>query len=61
MVMDLNKIAVFGSADGTLSPTPLRSIFSLCDGIVAGQGDGPLSPEPLGLGFVGFSNDSAGT
>ena len=41
MVMDLNKIAVFGSADGTLSPTPLRSIFSLCDGIVAGQEMGP--------------------
>lgn len=61
MVMDLNRIAVFGKPDGTLSTTPLRSIYSLCDGIVAGQGDGPLSPEPLALGFIGFSNNSAVT
>lgn len=61
MVMDLNRIAVFGRPNGTLSPTPLRSIYSLCDGIVAGQGDGPLSPEPLALGFIAFSNDSATT
>ena len=59
MVMDLNKIAEFGQLDGSLSPSPIRSIYSLCDGIVAGQGDGPLRPEPLALGFIGFSNHSA--
>lgn len=58
MVMDLNKIALFGRVDGTISATRRRSIYSLCDGIVAGQGDGPLSPEPLALGFMAFSNNS---
>ena len=59
MVMDINKIAVFGKADGTLSETPQRQLFSLCDGIIAGQGDGPLKPEPLALGIISFTNHSA--
>ena len=59
MVMDLNKIAVYGTADGTISEQPQREIFSLCDGIVGGQGDGPLNPEPLPLGIISFSNDSS--
>jgi hypothetical protein len=58
MVMDLNRIAEYGSADGTISEIPQRQIFSLCDGIIAGQGDGPLEPEPLPLGIITFSNDS---
>lgn len=58
MVMDLNKIAMYGQADGTLSDNPQRQIFSLCDGIIAGQGDGPLEPKPLALGLVSFTNDS---
>ncbi len=59
MVMDLNKIAGYGTADGTLSKTPQRQIYSLCDGIIAGQGDGPLEPEPHPLGIISFTNDSA--
>ena len=58
MVMDLNKIAVFGKKDGTLSEKPQRIIYSLCDGIVGGQGDGPLNPNPLALGIISFSNNS---
>jgi uncharacterized protein (DUF362 family) len=58
MVMDLNKIAEFGKADGTLSENPRRQIFSLCDGVIAGQGDGPLKPEPLLLGIISFTNNS---
>lgn len=57
MVMDLNLIAKYGKVDGTLSDTPQRTIYTLCDGIVAGQGNGPLSPEPLPLGIIAFSND----
>jgi hypothetical protein len=59
MVMDLNKIAVFGKADGTLADDPQRTLFSLCDGIIGGQGNGPLKPEPLPLGVICFSNNSA--
>ena len=58
MVMDLNKIAVYGKSDGTISDNPQRSIFSLCDGIIGGQGNGPLKPEPLPLGIVSFTNNS---
>jgi len=58
MVLDLNKIAVFGNADGTLSKQPQRQLFSLCDGIVGGQGDGPLRPEPLVLGVISLTNHS---
>lgn len=59
MVLDLNMIAEFGRADGSLASEKQRKIFSLCDGIIAGQGDGPLQPEPLPLGIISFSNDSA--
>ena len=58
MVMDLNIIANYGKADGKLSESPVRQIYSLCDGIIAGQGDGPLEPEPLPLGIISFSNNS---
>jgi hypothetical protein len=58
MVMDLNRIAIYGEKDGTLSDQPQRSVYSLCDGIIAGQGDGPLGPDPLPLGVISFTNDS---
>ncbi len=58
MVLDLNKIAMFGKADGTISNTPQRLIYSLCDGVIGGQGDGPLKPDPLPLGIISFTNHS---
>jgi uncharacterized protein (DUF362 family) len=61
MVMDLNKIANYGKKDGTISKTPQREIYSLCDGIVGGQGDGPLNPQPLPLGVICFTNNSSMT
>jgi uncharacterized protein (DUF362 family) len=59
MVMDINKIAIYGKEDGTMSHKPQRDIYSLCDGIVGGQGDGPLNPQPLPLGVICFSNNSS--
>ena len=59
MVMDLNRIAIYGRQDGTISEQPQRELYSLCDGIIGGQGDGPLKPIPLPLGIVSFTNDSA--
>jgi uncharacterized protein (DUF362 family) len=61
MVIDLNKIAIYGNKDGTISKTPQREIYSLCDGIVGGQGDGPLNPQPLPLGVICFTNNSSMT
>jgi len=58
MVMDINKIALFGKSDGSLSKEPQRELYSLCDGIIGGQGDGPLLPEPLPLGIICFANHS---
>ncbi len=59
MVLDINKIAEYGNANGTLSNTPVRKIYSVTDGIVGGQADGPLKPEPLPLGIICFSNLSS--
>ena len=58
MVLDLNKIAMYGKADGTIAKNPQRLIYSLCDGIIGGQGNGPLQPEPLGLGILSLTNHS---
>lgn len=58
MVLDLNKIALYGKIDGTLSSNVQRQVFSLCDGIIGGQGNGPLKPDPLELGLISFSNHS---
>jgi uncharacterized protein (DUF362 family) len=58
MVLDLNKIILFGTKDGSLSDTPQRKMYSLGDGIIGGQGDGPLHPYPLPLGVITFSDDS---
>jgi uncharacterized protein (DUF362 family) len=61
MVMDLNKVAIYGKKDGTISKTPQRELYSLCDGIIGGQGDGPLNPQPLPLGVICFTNNSSMT
>lgn len=58
MVMDLNKIALYGKPDSTISDSKKRVLYSLSDGIVGGQGDGPLYPKPLPLGIVMFTNSS---
>ncbi len=59
MVLDLNRLLVYGRVDGTLAPTPQRRIFSLTDAIVAGQRNGPLAPEEISLGAVTFAENSA--
>jgi len=58
MVFDLNKVAVYGKKDGTISKEPQRVLYSLCDGIIGGQGNGPLQPTPLPLGMVSFTNNA---
>ena len=58
MVMDINKIAIYGTNDGRILEKPQRIIYTLCDGIIGGQGNGPLKPSPLPLGIIAFSNNS---
>lgn len=58
MVLDLNRIAMYGKIDGSMSSTPVRYIYSLTDGIIAGQHNGPLAPEPINLGAVTFACSS---
>ncbi len=59
MVLDLNRILLYGRADGSLSTEPLRKIYSLTDALVAGEKDGPLYPSPISLGVVTFAGSSA--
>jgi uncharacterized protein (DUF362 family) len=58
MVLDLNRVAIYGRADGSISEIRQREVFSLSDGIIGGQGDGPLRPEPLYSGILAFSNNN---
>jgi len=58
MVLDLNKIALYGTIEGKIMPSIQRKFFSLSDGIIAGQGNGPLHPDTLNLGVVTFTNHS---
>ena len=59
MVLDLNRILLYGQPDGTLADVPQRKLYSLTDAIVCGEGEGPLHPEPLNVGAVTFSESAA--
>jgi hypothetical protein len=59
MVLDLNSILLYGQSDGTLASKPVRKLYSLTDGLIAGEGFGPLAPEPVRLGVVTFASNSA--
>ena len=50
--LDLNRILLYGRAEGTLAQEPQRQAVHLVDAVIAGQGDGPLAPQPLPLGFI---------
>lgn len=58
--LDLNRIILYGKADGTMAENIQRRVVHLVDAIVAGQGDGPLAPQPLPLGiFLAGANAAA--
>jgi len=50
--LDLNRILLYGRADGTLADEPQRKVVHVVDAVVAGQGDGPLAPQPLPMGLM---------
>jgi uncharacterized protein (DUF362 family) len=50
--LDLNRILLYGRADGTVADEPQRRVIHIADAVIGGQGDGPLSAEPLDLGLI---------
>ena len=59
MVLDLNRIILYGTKDGVLSDNRLRNIYSLTDAVIIGEGQGPLTPSPKFLGYITFARSSA--
>ena len=57
MVLDLNRILLYADANGTLHDHPVRTVFSVVDGIIGGEGNGPLdcTPRPAGVVVAGHS------
>lgn len=59
MVLDLNRLVIYGTPEGKMSSLPQRRIYTLTDALVAGQRNGPLAPEAINLGAVSFAENSA--
>ena len=57
--LDLNRILLYGGADGRMADVPQRRVIHLVDAIVAGHGDGPLAPKAFPLGLVFAGNNAA--
>lgn len=62
-ILDLNKILIYADADGNLTDSVQRKIFSVVDGIIAGEDDGPLAPTPKKCGILicGFNSVAVDT
>jgi uncharacterized protein (DUF362 family) len=52
MVIDLNRILFYADADGRVHDHPVRRLFSVVDGIVAGEGNGPMDCDAKPAGVV---------
>jgi uncharacterized protein (DUF362 family) len=52
MIVDLNRILLYATPDGSLADSPQRQSVSLMDGIMAGNGNGPEAPDPLRTNVV---------
>jgi uncharacterized protein (DUF362 family) len=56
MVLDLNRILLYGNLDGSMSDTPRRVFYSLTDALICGEGEGPLRPASRPLGAMTFGS-----
>jgi uncharacterized protein (DUF362 family) len=54
MCCDLNRCLYYSDRDGLHldSPTPVRTVLTIIDGVLAGEGEGPLAPADVPLGVV---------
>ncbi len=59
MVLDLNRLLLYGTKEGEIKETKQRTIYSITDGILSGEHNGPLAPEPLPIGIVTFGSCSS--
>ena len=50
--LDLNRIVQYGTSNGELADSPVRTVIHVVDALIAGQADGPLAPDPLPLGLL---------
>lgn len=50
--LDMNKILLYGTPEGTLNVRPVRRYFSLIDGVMGGDEAGPLAPTPRSAGVL---------
>jgi uncharacterized protein (DUF362 family) len=57
--LDLNRILLYGLADGRMSENMQRRVIHIADAVIAGQGNGPLAPDPLALGLLLGGNNAA--
>ncbi|HJZ11272.1 MAG TPA: DUF362 domain-containing protein, partial [Acidobacteriota bacterium] len=59
MCIDLNRCLYFSNAEGTFfnAKTPVRTVLTILDGIIAGEGEGPLAPLDVPLGAVLAATD----
>jgi hypothetical protein len=57
MCLDLNKLLLYGKADGTMRPSGpngRKRHFVMVDGLIAGEGRGPTNPDPVAAGLLVF-------
>ena len=52
MAIDLNRIIIYADDKGALRDKPVRRMFCIVDGIIAGQGNGPLDPTSINTGVI---------
>ncbi len=55
MVLDLNKLVLYGNPDGTLRNNGMadqKPVLCFVDGIVSGEGNGPEAPEQAGTRVI---------
>jgi len=57
--LDLNRILLYGTPEGTVRDERQRTVVHVVDGITAGHGDGPLRAEPLPLGLLLAGSNAA--
>jgi uncharacterized protein (DUF362 family) len=60
MVLDLNKILLYGSWDGSLRndrPTSKKRYLTIVDAVVSGEGNGPLAPDRKETGLLLLGTD----
>jgi hypothetical protein len=54
MCCDLNRCLYYSDRDGLHldAPSPVRTVLTIIDGVLAGEGEGPLAPTDVPLGVV---------